>query len=77
MNWGKGRDDDFPRHPDKLIWALVLLVFAPIGDWLCRSYRLAHWPEPKQALALELVSAGATPTSLLNSITWGKLKAWS
>ena len=26
---------------------VVLLVFAPIGVWFFRSYRLAHWPEPK------------------------------
>ena len=41
------RDDDFPGRHDKLIWAIVLLAFAPIGVWIFRSYRLAHWPEPK------------------------------
>jgi hypothetical protein len=41
------RDDDFPGRNDKLLWAVVLLVMAPIGVWLFRSYRLVHWPEPK------------------------------
>jgi hypothetical protein len=41
------RDDDLPGRNDKLIWAVVLLVFAPFGVWLFRSYRLAHWPAGK------------------------------
>ncbi|MGP0064690.1 MAG: hypothetical protein ACLQGP_13965 [Isosphaeraceae bacterium] len=41
------RDDDFPGRNDKLIWAIVLMAFAPISVWLFRSYRLAHWPGPK------------------------------
>jgi hypothetical protein len=40
------RDDDLPGRHDKLIWAFLLFVFAPIATWLFRSYRLAHWPEP-------------------------------
>jgi hypothetical protein len=44
------RDDEFPGRHDKLIWAVVLLAFAPIGIWFFRSYRLAHWPEPKTAI---------------------------
>jgi hypothetical protein len=44
------RDEDFPGRQDKLIWALVLLVLAPIGVWFFRSYRLAHWPEPKSMI---------------------------
>jgi hypothetical protein len=38
------RDDDFPGRNDKLIWAAVLLAFAPISVWFFRSYRLSHWP---------------------------------
>jgi hypothetical protein len=41
------RDDDFPGRFDKPIWAFVLTALAPVGFWLFRSYRLAHWPEPK------------------------------
>jgi hypothetical protein len=41
------RDDAFPGRHDKLIWAFFLLMLAPIGLWFFRSYRLAHWPEPK------------------------------
>jgi hypothetical protein len=39
------RDSDLPGRHDKLIWATVLMAFAPIGVWFFRSYRLAHWPE--------------------------------
>jgi len=45
------RDDDFPGRFDKPIWAAVLVALAPIGFWLFRSYRLAHWPEPKPEMA--------------------------
>ncbi len=41
------RDDDFPGRNDKLIWAVVLLTCAPFSVWFFRSYRLAHWPQPK------------------------------
>jgi hypothetical protein len=44
------RDEDLPGRNDKLIWAVVLLVFAPISVWLFRSFRLAHWPEPKSVI---------------------------
>jgi hypothetical protein len=40
------RDGDFPGRHDKLVWAFLLFVFAPIAVWFFRSYRLAHWPEP-------------------------------
>ncbi len=40
------RDEDLPGRHDKLIWAFLLFVFAPIAIWFFRSYRLAHWPEP-------------------------------
>ena len=39
-------DDDLPGRHDKLIWAFLLFVFAPIAIWLFRSYRPAYWPEP-------------------------------
>ena len=39
------RDGDFPGRNDKLIWAVTLLFFAPIGLWLFRAYRHVHWPE--------------------------------
>jgi hypothetical protein len=41
------RDDDLPGRFDKPIWAFVLIGLAPFGLFLFRSYRLAHWPEPK------------------------------
>jgi hypothetical protein len=40
------RDGDLPGRYDKLIWAAVLMAFAPVGVWFFRSYRLTHWPEP-------------------------------
>lgn len=39
------RDDEFPGGYDKLIWAALLVAAAPLGVWVFRSYRLAHWPE--------------------------------
>ncbi len=42
------RDEDFPGRNDKLVWILVLLLIAPLGAWLFRSFRLAHWPEPER-----------------------------
>jgi len=41
------RDDAFPGQNDKLIWAFLLIVLPPVGLWVFRSYRLAHWPESK------------------------------
>jgi hypothetical protein len=41
------RDDAFPGHNDKLIWAMLLIVLAPVGTWLFQNYREAHWPEAK------------------------------
>ena len=57
------RDDDFAGRNDKLIWVLVLLVFAPVGVWLFRSYRLAHWPQPKRTREPEVGAAGAAVPS--------------
>ncbi len=48
------RDEDLPGRHDKLIWVAVLLAFAPIGVWLFRDYRLAHWPAPKTMMYPEL-----------------------
>jgi hypothetical protein len=42
------RDDAFPGRFDKPIWAVFLITMAPVSLWFFRSYRLAHWPEPKQ-----------------------------
>ena len=53
-------DDDFPGRHDKLVWVVVLLVFAPAGTWFFRSYRLAHWPEPEGRLQPETNSTGTT-----------------
>jgi hypothetical protein len=47
------RDDDLPGRNDKLIWAVVLLAFAPLSVWFFRSYRLAHWPAPKSVSEIE------------------------
>lgn len=41
------RDEDFPGHDDKLVWAAFLILMPPVGLWLFRSYRQAHWPEPE------------------------------
>jgi uncharacterized membrane protein YhaH (DUF805 family) len=41
------RDEDFPGRNDKLIWAVVLLAFAPISVWLFRTFRAAQWPQTK------------------------------
>ncbi|AGA28047.1 hypothetical protein [Singulisphaera acidiphila] len=45
------RDDAFPGQYDKLIWAFLLIMMAPVGLWFFRAYRLAHWPEPKPEMA--------------------------
>jgi hypothetical protein len=47
------RDEEFPGHHDKRIWVAIVLFLAPIGVWLFRTYRLAHWPEPAPAVAPE------------------------
>lgn len=57
------RDDDLPGRNDKLIWVLVLLVFAPVGVWLFRSYRLAHWPQTKRTRDPEVGAVGAAVPS--------------
>jgi len=42
-----GRHDaDFPGRHDKVMWILLMLVYAPAGVWFFRSYRQLHWPEP-------------------------------
>ena len=48
------RDEDLPGRNDKLIWAVVLLILPLISVWLFRSYRLAHWPEPKSVIHSDL-----------------------
>ena len=40
-------DDAFLGRNDKLIWAILLIFVPPVGIYLFRSYRLAHWPEAK------------------------------
>lgn len=42
-------DDVFPGRNDKLIWGILLIVLPPVGVWLFRSYRAAHWPATKTA----------------------------
>ena len=59
------RNDDFPGRNDKLIWVIVMLVFAPVGAWLFRSYRLSHWPRPERNPDPEPGAAGATVPSAL------------
>ena len=39
------REDDFPARLDKTTWVVLLVALAPVGLWLFRAYRLAHWPE--------------------------------
>jgi hypothetical protein len=60
-------DDEFPGRHDKLVWVVALLVFAPVGTWFFRSYRLAHWPEPAGQLQPETNPTGTAipnPTPL-------------
>jgi hypothetical protein len=45
------RDDAFPGHNDKLIWAILMIVLPPVGAWLFGTYREAHWPEAKPGKA--------------------------
>jgi hypothetical protein len=42
-------DDAFPGHNDKLIWAMLMIILAPVGVWLFQSYREVHWPQSKPA----------------------------
>lgn len=42
-------DDVFPGRNDKLIWGILLIVLPPVGVWLFRNYRAAHWPQAKPA----------------------------
>jgi hypothetical protein len=46
-------DGDFPGRHDKVIWAIMLSVFAPVGVWFFRAYHRAHWPEPVPAPAID------------------------
>ena len=41
------RDEDLPGRFDKPMWVAVLIFLAPLGLFLFRSHRLAHWPEPE------------------------------
>jgi Na+/melibiose symporter-like transporter len=52
-------DGDFPGRFDKLIWVLILLFLAPIGVWFFRSFRLAHWPEPKPRADFDAIPTGS------------------
>jgi hypothetical protein len=45
------KDDAFPGHNDKMIWAMLLIVLPPVGAWLFQNYREAHWPEVKPGKA--------------------------
>jgi hypothetical protein len=47
------RDDAFPGHNDKLIWAILMIVLPPVGAWLFGTYREAHWPEAKPGKAAD------------------------
>jgi hypothetical protein len=47
------RDPDFPGRHDKLIWLIVLAVFAPIGLWVFRSFRSVYWPATASSPELE------------------------
>jgi hypothetical protein len=54
------RDSDFPGRNDKLIWAVLLVAFAPFSVWFFRSYRLAHWPEPAEEPRLDVAAEEGT-----------------
>ena len=43
------RDDAFPGHNDKLIWACLLIVLPPVGAWMFRAHRLVRWPDANAA----------------------------
>jgi hypothetical protein len=58
------RDADLPGRHDKLIWAFLLFVFAPIAIWFFRSYRLVHWPEP-----VTEPDSSSRPEPVANTIT--------
>ncbi len=57
------RDDNFPGRNDKLIWVLILVIIAPVGAWLFRSYRLARWPQPERSRDPEADATGASVPS--------------
>jgi hypothetical protein len=38
-------DSAFPGRSDKLIWAILLIVLPPVGIYLFRAHRRAHWPD--------------------------------
>ena len=54
---------------------LGAVLSRPVGAWLFRSYRLAHWPEPERSRDSEADAAGATVPSVLNSMTGAQFKA--
>jgi hypothetical protein len=47
------RDEDFPGRSDKLVWVFLLVVMAPVGFWVFRSFRESRWPAPKAAVETE------------------------
>jgi hypothetical protein len=56
-----GRHDaEFPGRHDKLMWVVLLLLYAPAGVWFFRSYRMIHWPEATQSPETELPASGST-----------------
>jgi hypothetical protein len=54
-------DEDFPGRFDKLVWAFLLTVLAPVGYWAFRRFRNAHWPE--LAVESENVQAFKVPAA--------------
>jgi hypothetical protein len=42
-------DDAFPGRNDKLIWALLLMFFPPVGAVVFWSFRRLQWPASKPA----------------------------
>jgi hypothetical protein len=47
------RDEDFPGRSDKLVWAFLLILMAPVGFWVFRAFRESRWPAPKPAVEAE------------------------
>ncbi len=38
-------DNDFPGRFDKLVWSIVMIVFAPVGLIAFAIYRRRRWPD--------------------------------
>jgi len=71
------RDDDFPGRNDKLIWVLMLLVFAPVDPWLFPLPPVGPLA-PARAIARSRSGRGGSdrPLSVLNSMTEVQFKVW-